>query len=71
MRKETLFLSYPEGRHLLRIACRMFKKFLVLTLPPQAGEWRNGASFGLRDLEALMNVAFKGKERITAHTLKR
>lgn len=23
----------------------------------QAGEWRNGTSFGLNDLEALMNVA--------------
>jgi hypothetical protein len=37
----------------------------------QAGAWRNGTSFGLSDLEALMNVAFEAKEWITAHTLKR
>jgi hypothetical protein len=37
----------------------------------QAGEWRNGTSFGLNDLEALMNVAFEAKEWIAAHVLKR
>jgi len=37
----------------------------------QAGTWRNGTSFGLKDLEALMNVAFEAKEWITDHTLKR
>ena len=37
----------------------------------QAGEWRNGISFGLNDLEAIMNVAFGAKEWMTAHTLKR
>ena len=31
--------------------------------------WHNGTSFGLNDLEALMNVAFEAKEWITAHTL--
>ena len=28
----------------------------------QSGAWRNGTSFGLNDLEALMNVAFEAKE---------
>jgi hypothetical protein len=33
--------------------------------------WRNGTSFGLNNLEALMNVAFEAKEWIIAHTLRR
>ena len=37
----------------------------------QSGVWRNGASFGLNDLEALLNVAFEAKEWIAAHALKR
>jgi hypothetical protein len=37
----------------------------------QAGTWRNGASFGLHDLESLMNVALEAKEWIAAHALKR
>jgi len=37
----------------------------------QAGAWRNGPSFGLNDLEALMNVVCEAKEWMTAHTLKR
>jgi len=37
----------------------------------QSGAWRNGTSFGLNDLEALMNVAFEAKEWMTAHMLKR
>jgi hypothetical protein len=37
----------------------------------QSGAWHNGTSFGLNDLEALMNVAFEAKEWITAHALKR
>ena len=37
----------------------------------QSGAWRNGTSFGLNDLEALMNVAFEAKEWMAAHTLKR
>ena len=28
----------------------------------QSGTWRNGTSFGLNDLEALMNVALEAKE---------
>ena len=37
----------------------------------QSGAWRNCTSFGLNDLEALMNVACKAKEWMTAHILKR
>ena len=37
----------------------------------QACTWRNGTSFGLNDLDALMNVAFETKEWINAHALKR
>ena len=37
----------------------------------QTGAWRNGTSFGLNDLEALMNVACEAKEWIATHTLKR
>ena len=37
----------------------------------QSGQWRNGTSFGLNDLEALMNVAFEAKEWMAAHALKR
>ncbi|MDR4468312.1 MAG: hypothetical protein MRJ68_08435 [Nitrospira sp.] len=37
----------------------------------QSGAWRNGTSFGLNDLNALMNFAFEAKEWITAHLLKR
>nr|WP_281719721.1 hypothetical protein [Nitrosomonas nitrosa] len=37
----------------------------------QSGAWRNGTSFGLNDLEALMSVAFEAKEWMSTHTLKR
>jgi hypothetical protein len=37
----------------------------------QSGAWRNGASFGLHDLEALMNVTLEAKEWIAAQVLKR
>ena len=36
----------------------------------QSGEWRNGISFGLNDLEALLTVAREAKEWIAAHPLK-
>lgn len=36
----------------------------------QSGAWRSGTSFGLNDLEAIMNVAFEAKEWIAAHVLK-
>ena len=37
----------------------------------QSGKWRNGTSFGLNDLEALLTVAHEAKEWIAAHVLKR
>ena len=49
--------------------------FFSITFPrpfkDQDGTWHNGTSFGLNDLEALMNVAFEAKEWIAAHALKR
>ena len=36
-----------------------------------SGEWRNGTSFGLNDLEALLTVAREAKEWMAAHALKR
>ena len=36
----------------------------------QSGAWRNGTSFGLNDLEALVSVARDAKEWISAHALK-
>ena len=37
----------------------------------QFGQWCNGTSFWLNDLQALMNVAFEAKEWIAAQVLKR
>jgi hypothetical protein len=37
----------------------------------QSGAWRSGTSYGLNDLEALMNVALEAKKWIAAHVLKR
>lgn len=37
----------------------------------QFGAWRNGMSFGLNDLEALVTVARETKEWMAAHALKR
>ena len=34
---------------------------LLFIVKDQTGAWRNGTSFGLSDLEALMNVAFEAK----------
>jgi hypothetical protein len=36
-----------------------------------SGAWRNGTSFGLNDLEALLTVANEAREWIAAHVLKR
>ena len=33
----------------------------------QSDAWRNGTSFGLNDLEALLTVAHEAKEWIAAH----
>lgn len=37
----------------------------------QSGAWRNGTSFGLNDLEALLTLARQAKNWIAAHALKR
>lgn len=37
----------------------------------QSGAWRNGTSFGLNELEALLTVVREAKECIFAHVLKR
>jgi hypothetical protein len=37
----------------------------------QSGPWRDGRSFGLDDLEALVNAAREAKEWISAHGWKR
>ena len=37
----------------------------------QSGAWRNGTSYGLNDLEALVIVARQANEWISAHVLKR
>ena len=37
----------------------------------QSDAWRNGTSFGLNDLEALVTVAREAKEWMAAHVLKR
>ena len=37
----------------------------------QSGAWRNGTSFGLSDLEALLTVAREAKDWIATHALKR
>ena len=36
----------------------------------QSGAWRNGTSFGLNDLEALLTVAREAKDCIAVHALK-
>jgi hypothetical protein len=35
------------------------------------GEWHNGTSFGLNDLDALVTVAREAKEWMAAHVMKR
>ena len=37
----------------------------------QSGAWRNGTSFGLNDLEALLTVAREAKEWMAAQAIKR
>jgi hypothetical protein len=37
----------------------------------QSGAWRNGTSFGLNDLAALVSVTREDREWISAHALKR
>ena len=62
--KATIWQNVSENGPFFATTCsRPFKD--------QAGAWRNGTSFGLNDLEALMNVAFEAKEWITVQSLNR
>jgi len=62
--KATIWQNASEkGPFFATTFCRPFKD--------QAGEWRNGTSFGFSDLEALLTVAREAKEWIAAHALKR
>jgi hypothetical protein len=55
--------NHPAFKNLEEIIVRPFKD--------QSGAWRNGTSFGLNDLEALVTVAHEAKEWVAAHVLKR
>jgi hypothetical protein len=44
---------------------------LLTPVKDQTGAWRNGSSFGLNDLEALVTVAHEAQQWIAAHVLKR
>ena len=48
-----------------------FSTTFSLPFKDQSGAWRNGTSFGLSDLEALLMVAREAKEWMAAHVLKR
>jgi hypothetical protein len=62
--KATIWQNASEKGPFFATTCfRLFKD--------QSGAWRNGTSFGLHDLEALMNVALEAKEWIAAHVMRR
>jgi hypothetical protein len=62
--KATIWQNVSEkGRFFATTFSRPFKD--------QSGAWRNGASFGLNDLEALLTAAHEAKQWIAAHALKR
>ena len=51
--------------------CQFFATSFSRPFKDQSGAWRNGTSFGLNDLKALVSVAREAKEWISAHVLKR
>jgi putative transposase len=53
---------FVQSRRDRKAATRFFRTLLK--------GWRNGTSFGLNDLEALVSVAHEGKEWISVHALK-
>jgi hypothetical protein len=62
--KATIWLNESEkGPFFATTFSRPFKD--------QSGAWRNGISYGLNDLEALVTVAREAQEWIAAHVLKR
>src|SRR5687768_1208882 len=48
-----------------------FRNDVLRPFKDQSGAWRNGTSFGLNDLEALLTVAHEARACIAAHVLKR
>ena len=61
--KATIWQNVSEkGPFFLTTFSRPFKD--------KSGTWRNGSSFGLSDLEALVSVARDAKEWIAAQALK-
>ena len=50
--------------------CPFFATTFSRPFNDQSGTWRNGTSFSLSDLEALLTVAREAKEWISAHALK-
>jgi len=49
----------------------VFATTFTRSFKDQSGAWRNGTSFGLNDLEALVTVAHEAKVWIAANVLKR
>lgn len=59
--KATIWQNVSEkGQFFVTTFSRPFKD--------QSGAWRNGTSFGLNDLEVLMNATCEANECITAHS---
>jgi hypothetical protein len=50
---------------------RFFSTTFSRPFKDRSGAWRNGTSFGLNDLEALVSVAREAKEWMAAHAMKR
>ena len=47
-----------------------FSTTFARSFKDQSGAWRNGTSFGLNDLEALLTVAREAKAWISTHAVK-
>jgi hypothetical protein len=47
-----------------------FSTTFTRSFKDQSGAWRNGTSFGLSDLEALLTVAREAKAWISTHAVK-
>ena len=62
-----------QGHHLgeCRREGTVLRNDLLPAVQRSVREWRNGTSFGLSDLEALLTVAHEAKEWIAAHAMKR
>lgn len=65
----SLMSWFPHPKQ--RQFCKSRSAIMTFSRPFKSGAWRNGTSFGLHDLEALMNVTLEAKEWIAAHALKR